>query len=130
MTNLQNLTDSANHDTLRINSAILNEMQHMLKLLGRPFGKETIMTKEGSFTRALYREDLSPFEIDEEVSYMNDVLPKGTYACKVRGALYIHIHEFKSFQLAHYAERLSQAKSTEEASFLRQSLHGLKTATA
>lgn len=126
MTNLEVLTDKANRDSLKINHAILNEMQQMLRLLGRPFAKETLLTPYGSFTKALYREDINPFLLDEEVAYMNEVLPKGTYACKVRGALYIHILEFKSFQLRHYAERLQQAKTAEEAAFLRQSLHGLK----
>lgn len=34
--------------------------------------------------------------------------------------------QFKQWQLQHYADRLSQAKSTEERAFLRNELYHLK----
>ena len=37
---------------------------------------------------------------------------------------------FRQFQIAHYTKRLSEAQSTEEKSFLRTTLHGLKKAEA
>lgn len=34
--------------------------------------------------------------------------------------------EFREWQIAHYTQRLSEAKTTEEKSFLRSTLYNLK----
>jgi len=37
-----------------------------------------------------------------------------------------NVDEFREWQIAHYTQRLSEAKTTEERAFLRQTLHNLK----
>ncbi len=118
-------------DQLKFDHKVYEEMLSMLNQLGHKFGTMTLRTVDGDFIIGLQIESwLAPMPADEYVEYLTSILPKSMKVehRRANSTIYLHNVSFFKQQVAHYQQRLSEEQSTVGKSFIRQTLHGLKTA--
>lgn len=110
-----------------VNDQILRETHNTLGRIGYHFDP----VKTGEVITELKSVNIADNLLDENLNYFREILPKGMMAMKVNGAIVIRMRTDLSWNrrfLSHYRQRLSEEKRPEAKAFLRQTIHGLKSA--